>query len=111
MDIRDCIWPDCRIVVDGFSGCEHSCPHAETMKRGAAMRCDVCDDTGLVNVDTLSDKQPCLWCECGKQIWWAQVEFIVHGCDMSRALHPLPAGNLSDYPESEGGNPANWESR
>jgi predicted O-methyltransferase YrrM len=24
---------------------------------------------------------------------------------------PLPAGNLSDFPESEGGNPANWEGR
>lgn len=23
--ICECLWPECRVVVDGFAGCEHSC--------------------------------------------------------------------------------------
>lgn len=50
------------------------------------MHCDTCDDTGWVDVDTLPDPQPCLWCDRGKKIWWSQVEFTIHACDLSRVL-------------------------
>jgi hypothetical protein len=36
------------------------------------MTCEVCDDTGMVDVETLPEQQPCLWCERGKEIWWSQ---------------------------------------
>lgn len=42
------------------------------------MICEICQDTGMVEVDTLPDKQPCLWCDKGKAIWWSQVEITLH---------------------------------
>ena len=32
MDKRDCIYPDCLIVTDFGSACEHSCPHEQEYK-------------------------------------------------------------------------------
>lgn len=26
---QECLWPECRVIVDGFVGCEHSCPLSE----------------------------------------------------------------------------------
>ncbi len=36
------------------------------------MVCEVCHDTGMVEVETLPEPQPCLWCDRGKEIWWSQ---------------------------------------
>jgi hypothetical protein len=36
------------------------------------MRCNKCDDTGMVKVDEIPEPQPCVWCKRGQAIWWSQ---------------------------------------
>lgn len=54
----------------------------------------------------------------GDDVIYLEPEAFIELLRFARNIHFLPhkravppAGNLSDYPESEGGNPANWKSR
>jgi methionyl-tRNA synthetase len=63
MDKRDCIYPDCLVVTDYGSACEHSCPFERGYKtkpkpkvsRVMTMKCDVCGR--FVSLDDLASER------------------------------------------------------